>query len=103
MYLVLTSSTVPLLYYSGVEANRKLLEDWIELLHRKLTGTKTAEPLEQEVKERRKEQVKQVGITDNDFEQLIYVRRASRKWKSKLKKKRETPHEMTEMLDPASI
>ena len=100
---MLTSSTFPLLYYSGVEANRKLLEDWIKALHRKLTGAKTAEQLEQDVKERRKEQVKQVVITDNDFEQFIYVHRASRKWKSKLKKKRETQHEMTEMLDPANI
>ena len=99
LYLVLTSCTFPLLYYCGVEANRKLVEDWIKMIYRKLTGAKTAEQIEQEAKERRKEQVKNVVISDQDFAQFIYVGRATKKWKSKVMKKKELHEEMGNALN----
>ena len=55
-------------------------------IYRKVTGTKTAEEIEEEIKARRREHVKNVVITDNDFAQFIYVNRAAQKWKTKLKK-----------------
>ena len=55
LYLILTSCTLLLLYYSGVEANKRLVRT--RALHRKLTGSKTDGQIEREVRERGKEQV----------------------------------------------
>jgi hypothetical protein len=72
-------------------------------LYRKVTGTKTAEEIEQEIIQRRKEQINNVVITDNDFAQFIYVNRAANKWKSKLKKNREPQEELKDILDEGTI
>ena len=58
-------------------------------LYRKITKTKTSEELEKEIIWRRKEAVKNVVITERDFEQFIFVNRAAQKWKTKLKKNKE--------------
>ena len=62
-------------------------------LYRRITKTKTAEEMEKEIIWRRKEQVKNVVITDKDFEQFIFVNRAAQKWKTKLKKNRPLTEE----------
>ena len=69
------------------------------MIYRKLTEAKTAEQIEQEAKERRKEQVKNVVISDQDFAQFIYVGRATKKWKSKVMKKKELHEEMGNALN----
>jgi len=75
-------------------------------VYRKVTGTKTAEEIEEEIKVRRKEQVKNVVITDTDFAQFIYVNRAAQKWKTKLKKKpkkEEPEEELKDILEEGNI
>jgi len=57
-------------------------------LYRTITKQKTAEEIEQEIIERRKEQVRNTIITDKSYEQFIYVNRAASKWKKKVEMKR---------------
>ena len=57
-------------------------------LYRQVTKRKTAEEIEEEIKQRRKEQVKNTIITDKSYEQFIYVNRAANKWMKKVEKKR---------------
>ena len=67
-------------------------------LYRKVTKTKTSEELEKEIIWRRKEAVKNVVITERDFEQFIFVNRAAQKWKTKLKKNKEVVESEKEVL-----
>lgn len=71
--------------------------------YRKITGTKTAEEIEDEIKQRRREQIMNTVITDKDFEQFIYVNRAAKKWKAKLKKKQPPQDELKDILDEGNI
>ena len=73
------------------------------LLYRKVTRTKTAEAREKEAILRRKEQVKNVVITDKDFEQFVYVNRAAQKWKTKLNKIKEPEDEIKDILEEGNI
>ena len=57
-------------------------------LYRQVTKRKTAEEIEAEIKQRRREQVKSTIITDKSYEQFIYVSRAANKWMKKVEKKR---------------
>ena len=57
-------------------------------LFRQVTKRKTAEEIEEEIKQRRREQVKNTIITDKSYEQFIYVNRAANKWMKKVEKKR---------------
>jgi len=57
-------------------------------LYRQVTKRKTAEEIEAEIKQRRREQVKNTIITDKSYEQFIYVNRAANKWMKKVEKKR---------------
>ena len=57
-------------------------------LYRQVTKRKTAEEIEAEIKERRREQVKNTIITDKSYEQFIYVNRAANKWMKKVEMKR---------------
>jgi len=72
-------------------------------IYRKITGTKTAEEIEREIIERRKEHVKNVVITDRDFEQFIYVNKAAQKWKTKWKKSKEPEEELKDILEEGNI
>lgn len=72
-------------------------------MYRKVTGNKTAEEIETEIIMRRKEQVKNVVITDKDFEQFVYVNRAAQKWKMKLKKNKVPEEELKDILDEGNI
>ena len=42
-------------------------------------------------------------ITDKDFEQFIYVNRAAKKWKAKLKKNQPPQDELKDILDEGNI
>jgi len=57
-------------------------------LFRQVTKRKTAAEIEAEIKQRRREQVKNTIITDKSYEQFIYVSRAANKWMKKIEKKR---------------
>ena len=57
-------------------------------LVRQVTKRKTAEQIEAEIKERRREQIKNTIITDKSFEQFIFVNRAANKWMKKVEMKR---------------
>ena len=57
-------------------------------VYRKVTGAKTAAEIEEEIKARRREQVKNTIVTDKSYEQFIYVNRAAAKWKKKVEMKR---------------
>jgi len=57
-------------------------------LYRQVTKRKTAEEIETEIKDRRREQVKNTIITDKSYEQFIYVNRAANKWMKKVEMKR---------------
>ena len=56
-------------------------------LYRLIFCKKTGEEIENEIIWRRKEQIRNTIITDKDFEQFIYVNRAAKKWRMKIKKK----------------
>ena len=73
-------------------------------LYKRMTMTKTAEEIEREIIWRRKEQVRNVVITDRDFEQFIFVNKAAQKWISKLKKREvEVEKEVKDILDEGNI
>merc|ERR1711878_49204 len=57
-------------------------------LYRTVTNTKSAKEIEAEIKERRREQIKNTIITDKSYEQFILVSRAAAKWKKKIEMKR---------------
>ena len=77
---------LPLIVYTKKLWPKYMMHVRKSSLYRRITKTKTAEELEKEIIWRRKEQVKNVVITDRDFEQFIFVSRAAQKWKTKLKK-----------------
>ena len=77
---------LPLIVYTKKLCPKYMMHVRKSSLYRRITKTKTAEELEKEIIWRRKEQVKNVVITDRDFEQFIFVSRAAQKWKTKLKK-----------------
>ena len=77
---------LPLIVYTKKLCPKYMMHVRKNSLYRRITKTKTAEELEKEIIWRRKEQVKNVVITDRDFEQFIFVNRAAQKWKTKLKK-----------------
>jgi len=58
-------------------------------LYRKVTNTKSAKEIEEEILARRREQIKNTIITDKSYEQFIYVSRAANKWKKKVEKRKE--------------
>jgi hypothetical protein len=72
-------------------------------LYHKVTGTKTCDEIEREIVWRRKEQVRNVVITERDFEQFIFVNKAAQKWKTKLKKNKEPKEELKDILDEGNI
>ena len=57
-------------------------------LYRALLKKKSAEEIEQEILQRRREQIKNTIITDKSYEQFIYVNRAAAKWKKKVEMKK---------------
>merc|ERR1712080_64165 len=59
--------------------------------------------IEREIIERRKEQVKNVVITDKDFEQFIYVNIAAQKWRTKWKKNKAPEEELKDILEEGNI
>ena len=97
-----------LMYLPLVVYTKKLVPSYKKKLkrlaiYRKVTGTKTAEEIEAEIIQRRKEQIRDVVITEKDFDQFIYVNRAAQKWKSKLKKRREPEEELKDILEEGNI
>ena len=65
-------------------------------LYRKVTNTKSAKEIEEEILARRREQIKNTIITDKSYEQFIYVSRAANKWKRKVEKRKEADKKMLE-------
>ena len=69
-------------------------------LYRQVTKRKTAEEIEAEIKERRREQIKNTIITDKSYEQFILVSRAAAKWKKKIEMKRSLVEAPLESVIP---
>ena len=90
---------LPLLVYL-----RKLVPNYVSVVrasraYRRLTGARTASQVEEGIILRRKEQVRNIVITERDFEQFIFVNRAAQKWKLKLKKNQDQAEELKDILN----
>lgn len=90
LFIIFPISFVVTMYLPLVVYVKKLVPNYKRKikrskLYRVIFRKKTAEEMEKEIIWRRKEQVRNTIITDRDYEQFIYVNRAAKKWKSKLK------------------